>query len=64
MFTLFTELYVAKVLQERYPAESDSKRQKAERIAKGTILEYLADSFISLVISELTANKIMHPSSL
>ena len=59
MLSLLTELNVAKVPQERDPAESDRKWRKAERIAKRTIIEYLADSFINFVYSALTAKTII-----
>ena len=59
ILSLLAELDVAKVLQERDSAESNKKWQKAERIAKGTIIEYLADSFLSFVHSESTAKDII-----
>ena len=58
MCALLTELNVIKVLREPVPAEPDRKWQRAERIAKGTIIEYLFDSFISFASSDSTVKDI------
>ena len=55
---LLTELNVTKVLRERVPAVTDRKWQKAERLAKGTIIQYLSDYFISFAGTDSTAKDI------
>lgn len=57
--SLLTELDVIKVIDETIPAELTDEWNKAERIAKSVIVEYLSDSFLGFATSENTARDIL-----
>lgn len=55
---LLNELDVLKVIDEDPPSEPDIKWLRKERIAKNTIVEYLADSLLGLITEYNSAQEI------
>ncbi|CAK9816176.1 Copia protein [Anthophora plagiata] len=56
---LLNELGVIQVINETAPERMTEDWRKAERIAKGTIIEYLSDSFLGFAKTEHTASEIL-----
>lgn len=56
---LFTELNVIKVIDSEIPSTLTEEWNKAERIAKSTLVEYLSDSFLNFATPTATAKEIL-----
>lgn len=55
---ILTELNVIKVLDEEPPLEPTKRWERAERTAKGVLVEYIADSLLNTVSPEKTVKEI------
>lgn len=58
MRALLSELDVIKVIDYETPKVINDEWKRAERIAKGTIVEYLSDSFLNFAKQEYTAKNV------
>lgn len=57
--SLLTELDVIKVIDQTIPEKLTDEWNKAERIAKSVIVEYLRDSFLGFVKTDNTASDVL-----
>lgn len=57
---LMTEINVIKVIDNEIPDKPTDDWDKAERIAKNIIVEYLSDSLLGFAKGESTAREILH----
>ena len=57
--SLLTELDVLKVIDEPVPTEMTDVWKKAEKVAKSVLVEYLSDSFLGFVKTDISAKEVL-----